>query len=235
MLDQAVAPLDGVAAPDRLAVAHDRARGEIALAVGKRLEQLGREAVRQIVEDIFARRDVDLDVAPLCRRDLREPPLHQRLAGRDDLDDRRMSRREIALDRGDQRRRLHRGDQVIEETLLGAFESRAGGGFGLGVQRARGAGDVRRLHRRVEMVVDDLEGAGISVVDADLLVGQRVFDQFVRDAFIGERARGIEPERLQVPGQHLHRGDAASLDGLDELGARGEWKSAPPHRPRRCA
>ena len=90
----------------------------------------------EIIEDIFARRDVDLDVAPVLGRDFGEPPLHQRLAGRDDLDDGGMAGGEIALDGGDQRGRLHRRDQMIEETLLGALESRARGGFGLAVQRA---------------------------------------------------------------------------------------------------
>ena len=70
--------------------------------------------------------------------------------------------------------------------------------------------------------MDDAERAGIGVVDADLLVGELVLDQLIFDAFIAERARGIEAERLEVAGQHLHRRDAAGLDRLDELRARGE-------------
>ena len=145
LLDQAVAALDGLAALHRLAVAIDRPGREVALAVGEGLEELGREAVREIIEHVFARRDVDLDVAPFLGRDLGEAALHQRLAGRDDLDDGGMAGLEIALDRADQRRRLHRGDEMIEEALLGAFEGRAGGGLGLGVQRAGLAGDVGGL------------------------------------------------------------------------------------------
>ena len=134
---------------------------------------------------------------------------------------------------GDQRGRLHRRDEVIEEALLGALESRPRGGFGLGVQRARFAGDVGRLQRGVEIVVDDRERAGIGVVDADLLVGEPVLDQLVFDALIGERAGGVEAERLQIARQHLHGGDAASLDRLDEFGARGEGKilAAPEAEP----
>ena len=60
--------------------------------------------------------------------------------------------------------------QMIEKALLGALEGGARGGFRLPVQRAGLAGDVGRLHRRVEIVVDDGERAGIGVVDADLLV-----------------------------------------------------------------
>ena len=147
-LDHAVAPFDGLAALDRLAVAVDGPGREIALAVGERLEELGREAVREIIENVFARRDVDLHVAPFLGRDLGEAPLHQRLAGRDDLDDGSVAGFEIALDRGDQRRGLHRGDEVIEEALLGAFEGRAGGRLGLAVQRPGLAGDVGGLQRR---------------------------------------------------------------------------------------
>ena len=99
LLDQPVAALDGLAALHRLAVAVDRPRGQVAVAVGEGLEELRREAVRQIVEDILARRDVDLNVAPFLGRDLGKPPLHQRLAGRDDLHDGGMAGLEIALDR----------------------------------------------------------------------------------------------------------------------------------------
>ncbi len=218
---------------DRLAVAVDGPGREIALAVGERLEELGREAVREVIENVFARRDVDLDVAPFLGRNLGEPPLHQRLAGRDDLDDGGMAGFEIALDRGDQRRRLHRGDQVIEEALLGAFEGRTGGRLGLAVQRAGFARDVGGFQRRGQVVVDDLEGAGIGVVDADLLGGEPVFDELVFDPLVGERPGGIEAERLQVAGEHFHRRDAAGLDRFDELGTGGEGEilAAPQAEP----
>ena len=136
LLDQPITAGDGLAALHGLAIAIDRPRGEIALAVGERLVELGREAVRQIIQHVFARRDVDLNVAPFLGRNLGKPALHQRLAGRDDLDDGGMASRQIALDGGDQRGRLHRRDQMVEETLLGALEGRPRGGFGLRVQRA---------------------------------------------------------------------------------------------------
>ena len=90
----------------------------------------------EIIENVFARRNVDLHVAPFVGWNLREPTLHQRLAGRDDLDHGGMTQGQIAVDRRDQRGRLHRGDQVIEEALLGALEGRTRGGFGLRVERA---------------------------------------------------------------------------------------------------
>ena len=54
--------------------------------------------MREIIEDIFARRDVDLHIAPFLGRDFGEAALHQRFAGRDDLDDGGMARLDIALE-----------------------------------------------------------------------------------------------------------------------------------------
>ena len=82
-----------------------------------------------------------------------------------------------------------------KKRCLAHFERRARGGFGLAVQRAVGARDVRRLHRRIEVVVNDGEGAGIGIVDAALFVGQPMLDQFIFDAVIGQRPCGIEAER----------------------------------------
>ena len=124
---------------------------------------------------------------------------------------------------------------MIEEALLGAFEGGARGGLGLAVQRAALAGDVGGLHGGVEIVVNDLEGAGIGVVDADLFGRELVLDKLVFDAVVGERAGRIEAERLQIARQHFHRGDAAGLDRLDELRPRGERKvlAAPQAEPLR--
>jgi hypothetical protein len=49
-----------------------------------------------------------------------------------------------------------------------------------------------------------------------------VLDELVLHAFIGQRPRRVEAEALEVARQHLHRRHPAGLDGLDELGARGE-------------
>jgi len=111
---------------------------------------------------------------------------------------------------------------MVEEALLGRLEGRARRRLGLRVQRAGRAGDVGGLKRGGQIVVDDLERPGIGVVDADLLRGEGVFDQLVLDAFVRERARGVEAERLEVAGEHLHRRDPARLDRLDELGTRRE-------------
>src|SRR3546814_16487699 len=97
---------DGLATLNRLAIAIYRPGRQFALAVGERLVKLHREGVGEIVEDIFARSDVDLHVAPILGRDLGQAALHQRLAGGDDLDDGGVAVLEIALDRKDSRRRL---------------------------------------------------------------------------------------------------------------------------------
>ena len=109
-----------------------------------------------------------------------------------------------------------------KKRCLADFEGGPRGGLRLRVQRAGLAGDVRGLHRRVEIVVNDRERAGIGVVDADLLGRELMLDQLVFDAFVGERAGRVEAERLEIARQHLHRRDAAILDRLDELGAGGE-------------
>ncbi len=126
-LDQLIAAGDGLAALDGLAVAEDGPRREVALAVGERLVELHREGMGEVVENILARRDVDADVVPFLGRNLGEPALHQRLAGRDDLDHGGMAVGQVLIDRADQGRRLHRGQQMAEEALLGALEGRAGG------------------------------------------------------------------------------------------------------------
>ena len=71
---------------------------------------------------------------------------------------------------------------MVEEALLGALERRPRGGLRLRIERAMlGARHPRRLHRRGEIVVDDLEGRGVAIVDPALLVGQLMFEQFIFD------------------------------------------------------
>jgi len=89
---------------------------------------------------------------------------------------------------------------MAEEALLGALESRAGRGLCLPVQCAVTAGDVGRFHGRIEVVVDDHEGFGISIIDAALLGRQLVLEQFILDTVIGKGTRSIETKRLQIAG-----------------------------------
>ena len=133
-----------------------------------------------------------------------------------------MASGQVLIDRADQGRRLHAGEEMTEEALLGALEGRTGGGLGLAVQRAGVAGHVGRLHRGVEIVVNDRERPGIGIVDSRLLGGELVLHQFVFDAVIGERARGVEAERAQIASQHLHRRNAAVFDRFHEFRPRSE-------------
>ncbi len=114
---------------------------------------------------------------------------------------------------------------MIEEALLVRFEGRARRGLGVAVVGAAvRAGDVGGFERRGQVLVDDLKGVGIGVVDADLLGRQLVLDDLVFDALERQRAGGVEAERLQIAGQHLHGGDAAPFHRRDEIGPRRERK-----------
>ena len=76
---------------------------------------------------------------------------------------------------------------MAEEALLGALEGGARRRLGVAVQRAGLAGDVGRFERGGQVVVDDLEGVRKGIVDANLLLGQFVFEQIVFDPVIRER------------------------------------------------
>ena len=126
--------------------------------VGVAFVKLRREALGEVVQDVLARRDVDREIAPFFNRNFGEAALHQAFAGRDELHDGGVAALEIGGDRPQQRRRLHRRDEVIEKALLVALEGAFGGGLGLSVQRAAFARDVDGLERRFEVGVNDLEG-----------------------------------------------------------------------------
>ena len=85
--DQLVAHADGDLRLHRVAVRVEYlAAADVPLLVGVLLVQVERERAAKIVQDVLARGHVDGQVVPLADRDLLDPPLHQRLAGRDDLD-----------------------------------------------------------------------------------------------------------------------------------------------------
>ena len=89
LLDQRVAAGDRLLAQHRIAVTVEhRPREQVAALVGERLLELYREGVGQELDDGLARGEVDGEVVPLRSRDLGDAPFHQRLAGRDQLDDR---------------------------------------------------------------------------------------------------------------------------------------------------
>jgi len=85
--------------------------------------------------------------------------------------------------------------------------------------------------------MNDLEGAGKGIIDADLLRRERMFQNSDLDAFVREGARGIEPKGFQIAGEHLHGGNTAGLDRLHELRTRRKRKirAAPQPKPLRIA
>jgi len=122
---------------------------------------------------------------------------------------------------------------MIEEALLGALEGRARGRLGLAVERAALASDVGGLQRRIEIVMDDLEGARIGIVDAGLLVRELVLDELVLDALEGERAGGRETVRSRAITSMAATPPASIASTNSARVAKG--KSAPPQSPRRWA
>ena len=220
LLDQRVAPVLGLLADDGIAVVvPGRPAEEIAAVVGEGLLQLHREGVHQVGQDRVPRGEVDVEVVPLGGRNVGDAALHQGLAGGDELHDRRPARGEVGVDGADGRGALHAGQQMAEEALLGALEGAQCRRLGVPVQRVLALDDAGGLERLLDVGVDHLEGAGIGVVDAPLLGREGMFEDVDLDPVIGQGARLVEAERLQIAGDHLHRGDAAGLHGGDELGA----------------
>ena len=126
---------------------------------------------------------------------------------------------EIGLDRPDQRGAFHGGQEMAEEALLGALESRQRGGLGILVQRGIALHDAGGFERVFYIAVDHLEGPGIGVVDAPLFGRERMFERLDRDPVIAERTGLVEPEGLQIAGDYFHCRDPAGLHGGDEIGA----------------
>src|SRR5204863_191226 len=102
-LDRLIAARDRLSADDGpTLVVGCRNRDQGTVLFGTQREELRRPTVLEVVENVFARGDVDGEVAPRASRDLGEAPLEQRLRRRDDLDDGRVAGREIACDGPDQ-------------------------------------------------------------------------------------------------------------------------------------
>ena len=138
----------------------------------------------EIGTDDFAGAQVDGEVAPFLRGNVGQLPFHHRLAGRNELNDRRMAIGDVTLDAFDQRHHLHAGDQAIEEPLLRALEGGFGGRLRLTVECAGYAGDVCGFERLIQIVMDHLKRGGIGVIDRHLLRRQGVLDDLDLDAFV---------------------------------------------------
>ena len=82
--------------------------------------------------------------------------------------------------------------------------------------------DAGQFQRRFHVLMDHRSRLGIGVVDLDLYRRQAVAQDLIFNAGEAERARGVEPERLQVAGDQFHRCDPALADLGDERLAVGE-------------
>ena len=95
----------------------------------------------------------------------------------------------------DQRGAFHGGQEMAEEALLRALESRQRGGLGILVEGGIALHDAGGFERVFYIAVDHLEGPGISVVDAPLFGRERMFERLDLDPVIAERTGLVEPER----------------------------------------
>ena len=235
LLDERVALRHGLLAEHRVAVGvEDGPRHDIAVVVGEGLLQLHREGVRQEIQHVLARREVDGEVVPFGRGNLGDAALHQRLAGGDQLHHGGAALLHVRLDGADQRGALHRGQEVAEEALLGALEGRQRGRLRVPVEGRLAVDDAGRLQGLLDIGVDDLEGAGIGVVDAPLLVRERVLQDVDLDPVVGERPGLVETEGLEVARHHFHRRYPAGFHGGHEGGAgleRGLARCPEPEAP----
>ena len=118
---QFVAQSQSRLADDRRAIDHHRDHGDVTVLVLDRVHRHDREGPHQIVEHLILWRQIDGEVVPLLRRDLGQPPLHDRLIGRNHLDDGRATGRQVVADRSHEGRRLQAGQQMAEEAQFGAL------------------------------------------------------------------------------------------------------------------
>ena len=218
LLDQRVALRERLLAQDRTAVGvRGGAAHQVPVAVGEGFLELHGKGVGEEVEDGLAGGEVDAEVVPFRRRYLGDAPLHQGLAGGHELDHGGPAGVEVGLDRADQRGALHGRQEMAEEALLGALEGAQRRGLGVPVEGGTFLHDARGLERGFDVGVDDLERAGVGIVDAPLLVRELMHEDVHLDAVIGQCAGLVETEGLQVPRDHFHGGDPARFHGRHEI------------------
>ncbi len=225
MRDAGLAQPQGLLAGDGGAVfVQDRGQADdLALVVQHLVHEGHGEGARQVVKDGVLRRQVNGQIGPFLRRDLRQPPFHHRLHRADDLDHSRTAFNVIATDRRDQGRRLQPAQQGVEEPLGRAGERRErhrSGHAALG--DAVVIADPDRLEGGAQVGVDDLEGVGPSVPDLDVLRRQFMAKRLVFDAVETERPGRVQTQGLQFPGDQLHDRDAAAVHRVHEGVAREE-------------
>ena len=73
---------------------------------------------------------------------------------------------------------------MIQEPLFVALKRTAGCRFRLLVERAFGAGDIRSFKGGSQVLMDDLEGTGKGIIDADLFSRKAMLQDIDLNAFI---------------------------------------------------
>ena len=123
LFDQRIARGNGTRAKNRITVviAH-RFGAQIAVLVGKDLHQAHREALGEIVDDVFARTKVDIECLAFLVAEIGEAAVEHGLSGRNQLHDHRMIFTERFFYSRDETRQFHRQKQLRKEALLCAFK-----------------------------------------------------------------------------------------------------------------
>jgi hypothetical protein len=230
--DQGLATGQGLLAHHRPTLVHHGDERHLPVGILDRLHQMDGKGFPKIVEHIFAGGQVDREVVPFLRRDGGQPPLHDGLIGRDDLDHGGAVPGQITPDGRDQARCLQPGQQVTEETQLGPFKGGMHRGGGLTAARlAVRIVDARGLQGLGEIGVDQLEGVRPGIPDGDVVRGQGMDERLVFDALERQAARHIETQRLELARDQFHGGDAAPLHGIQEVGPGHERGLRTPPEP----
>ena len=191
----------------------------IAVLVSEDRHQTDWKAFGEILDHIFARRQVDFQGLAFFGREVGKSAVEHRLGRRDELDHDGMAAAKCRFDGGQQAWQLHREQKLREKALLGALEDRQCGGLGARVERAAtvAINDARRFERLTQVRVDDRPAVGVGIVDRNLVGCQAMFEDFIFDTGERQRPCGIEAERLEVASDQFHRGNAASADVGDEF------------------
>ena len=172
LFDHRVARRHGAAAQHRVAVLVDHRFGtRIAVLVDEDRHQPDREALGEVIDHIFARAEIDLEMLALLVGKIGKTPVEHGLGGRDQLDDDRVVVFQHVLDCRPEAGKFHREEQLGKESLLGAFEHRQRRYLGAAVERVAAVAihNPCRLERFLQVGMDDCPGLSIGIVDRDLL------------------------------------------------------------------
>ena len=203
LLDKRIARGNGARAENGIALLVAHCLGaEVAVLVGEDLHQAHREALGEVVDDKFARGQIDIERFAFFIGQVSEAPVKHGFGGRDQLHYNRMVCTKRFFHRRDQARQFHREQELGKEALLGAFKDRKRRGLGIAVEGIAAVlvDHPRCLQCRFEVAVNNRPGIGIGIVDSHLRFGQAMFEDLVLDPGEGQGAGKIETLRLEVAG-----------------------------------